>query len=302
MISKALASEKDLIKQYWKRSFPDEREVADAYFDVYFDENETITLREGDEIIALAQVKSKVIHLANKNLKTLYITHIMTRPEYQGQGYMSLLIESINEWAEKEHIITVLKPFEPSVYRSFGFENVISISEYTIASKYIPNINIKGIILSPKIEDLVKTYQSFTAHFDGYFIRDEKYFKDLIMYLGKRKGHVIGLKENNEMVGYCAYIQHASHVEVLECTYDTSGTLVKLLSFISRGKHRVMLKATTSEKIHKLFPHATKTEQPFLMARINDKELFERLYGLKILSAYSGFNVSAKPLFNRDFQ
>ena len=63
-----------------------------------------------------------------------------------------------------------------------------------------------------------------------------------------------------------------------------------------------MLNATTSEKIHKLFPHATKTEQPFLMARINDKELFERLYGLKILSAYSGFNVSAKPLFNRDFQ
>ncbi len=302
MISKAQASEKNLIKKYWKRSFPDEIESVDAYFDVYYDEDETITLREEQEIIALAQVKTKVIHLAGKNLKTLYITHIMTRPEYQGQGYMSLLIESINEWAEREHIITVLRPFEPSVYRSFGYENVISVSEYTISSKHIPNIDIKGIILSPQLEDLVKTYESFTQYFDGYFLRDETYFKDLKEYLNKRNGHIIGLKENNRMVGYCAYIQHPTHVEVLECTYETSGTLVKLLSFISRGKHRVLLKASTSERIHKLFPHATKTKQPFLMARINDQELFERLVGLKILSAYSAFNVSAKPLFNRDFQ
>lgn len=303
-ISKALRSENDTIKKYWKQSFPEAQgDAIDAYFDVYFKSDETLVLRnENQEILAMAQMKPKVIQLGDKKLKTSYITHVMTRPEYQGQGYMKKMMSLILENNVKEQILTVLKPYEPSVFRSLGFENVLMVTEYNIQAKHIPSLSVDGIILGPSPKDLLKVYETFTQYFDGYFKRDLKYYEDLFQYITARKGKIIGIKEKNKMVGYCVYLMYPTHIEVLECAYDTSGTLIKFLSFVSRGKHRVILKASTSERIHKLFPNAIKTTQPFMMARINDKALFERLYGVKILSAYSAFNVSAKPHFNRDFQ
>lgn len=304
MITKAFPNEKDIIKQYWKHSFPEAKGSSiDAFFEVYYHEDDIFVLRNKDkEILALAHVMPKVIKLKDKHLKTLYVSHVMTRREFQGQGYMKELMQRINDLAKKEHILTVLRPYEPSVFRSLGYENVIANAEYSIATKNIPQLNIDGIILTPKPKDLLSVYEAFTHYFDGYFKRDESYFEKMLRYVRHQKGSIIGLKENDVLVGYCIYIPYSNHVEVIECAYDTSGTLVKLLSFISRGKHRVHLTASTSEKIQKLFPQATKSTQPFLMAKINDQQLFERLYGLKIISAYSAFNVSAKPLFNRDYQ
>ncbi len=303
-ITKAYKNEVEKIKMYFKHSFPEAQGTSiEAYFDVYFDVNETMVLRnDKNEILALAQVKPKVISLGDKKLKTHLISHVMTRPEFQGKGYMNALIQGVLSKTSKDTLLTVLKPYEPNVFRSLGFENVIATTEYNIATKDIPSMSTEGILLSPFASDLKQAYEAFTEYFDGHFDRDDAYYDALKEYVMHRKGNIIGFKEAGILKGYCVYLDHPTHTEVIECVYDTSGTLIKLLSFVSKGKHRVLLKASTSEKIHKLFPKSMKTNQPFMMARINDQALFERLYGLKIISAYSGFNVSAKPLFNRDFQ
>lgn len=303
-ITKAKEDEKDLIMQYWKQSFPDAKGMSiDAYFDVYFNVGETKVLRnENLEILAIAQVKPKVLNLSDKKLRVDYITHVMTRPKFQGKGYMKILIEGILEASSKEHILTILKPFEPSVFRSLGFENVVSTVEYSITGNSIPNMGTEGIILSPNAKDLLEVYNNFTGHFDGYFDRDEGYYELLLSYVKACGGDIVAFSDGYKKIGYCVYIQHNTHVEIIECAYDMSGTLIKLLSFISRGKQRVLLTASTSEKIHRLFPDAKKTIQPFIMAKLHDKALFERLYDVKVLSSYSAFNISSKPKFNRDYQ
>lgn len=303
-ISKAKFEEKDLIMQYWKQSFPESQGMAtEAYFSVYYNEDESYVLRnEFDEILAFAQVRPKVLNLADKKLMVNYITNVFTRPKYQGQGYMKKLIEGILEQSSKENIMTMLRPYEPSVFRSHGFESVISLVEYTINSNSIPSFGTEGILLSPSPSDLLEVYSNFTQYFDGYFDRDVTYFEKLNRYVKANGGGIVALSSGEDKLGYCVYITHQTHVEVIECAYDMSGTLIKLLSFVARGKNRVTLVTSTSEKMHKLFPEAKRTSYPFMMARLHDKHLFERLFSVKVLSAYSAFNISSKPKFNRDYQ
>lgn len=304
MIDKAKLYERDELKRYWKSAFPEAQgESIDSYFNVYYKEEDTVVLRNNTgEIVASAQVRPKVLNLGGKKLRVSYISNVMTRPEFQGKGYMTKLLKGILKETSRDNIITLLKPFEPQVFRRLGFENVIELMEYNIPSSKIPLFNMDGIVLSPSNENLLEVYQKFTQYFDGYFQRDLEYYESLRTYLNYKKGNVIALKEGDDTIGYCVYLNHATHVEILECAYDTSGTLIKLMSFVARGKNRVLLKASTQEKIHKLFPQVIKSKQPFLMAYINDKALFERLYDIRILSAYSAFNISEKPKFNRDFQ
>ena len=302
-ITLATQEEKDQIYRYWKEAFPNKSgESMDSYFKVYFKPEETYLYKNEEEIVSMAQVKSKVISLNGKNLRTAYITNVLTRPQFQGQGHMTQFLKLLMDEISDKNLITLLRAYEPKVYEGLGFERVIDIAEYRIDSLNIPDYGVTGVILNPQSEELVQAYKDFTSHFDGYYLRDVEYFDRIKQEYALRNGGVAGLSVANKLVGYCLYTNHATHVEVNECVYDKAGTLMRLLSFISKGKSRVLLKATTAEKIEKVFPKVKRSVQPFLLACINDKELFERLYDVRILSAYSAFNAFEKPLFNRDFE
>lgn len=304
MINKINEEEKGELKKLWKSAFPNQLgNSIDTYFEVYFDEDETYVLRDKNQnIISSVQVKDKVLNLNNKKLKVSYLTNIQTKHEHQDKGYMKRLITSVLEEKGKEELVTLLRPYEPNLYRSLGFENVIELFEYSILSNTIPNLSTEGIVINPNSNDLVNSYTKFSSHFDGYFDRDEKYYDKLKAFILKQNGNLIAYKKDDELLGYCVYLTHSTDVEILECTYDTSGTLVKLLSFVSRSKSRITLKTSTSENIKRVFPEAKRSKKPFLMARVNNRELFERLYDVKILSALSAFNIGSAPKFNRDFE
>ena len=155
--------------------------------------------------------------------------------------------------------------------------------------------------MEPDLEDVLGAYQEFTSHFTGYFDRDLHDFELIKKNLKNQKGSIVGYMESGVLLGYASYINHGSSIEVLECTYDRSGTLLRLLSFVSRGVSRIVFHASESERITKVIPDLKGVRVSFIMARVNDRDLFERLYHIKIISAYSAFNAFSLPVFNRDF-
>lgn len=303
MIEKAKAHEKDTIHRYWKEAFHhDDGGSVDSYFKYYYNEDESYVMRnEVGEIITSAQVRSKVLSLNDTLLRVSYVVGLLTVPKYQGKGHMKTFMNLLLEDVSKRDLVTVLMAYEPKVYESLGFETVIEDYEYNIDASTLYDFDVQGIMLNPQSDDLVSVYRKFTSHFDGYFLRDEKDFDLLNLNIKAQNGAIVGLSDGSELLGYCIYIKHASYVEVVECCYDKSGTLMRLLSFVTRGKSRLVYKASTQEQIKRLFPKAKRVKRPFLLARINDKELFERLYNIRIISAYSAFHAFEKPLFNRDF-
>lgn len=305
MLDKARPEEKKLIHRYWKEAFQhDDGGSINAYFDLYYHYDECYVLRDdtSGEIISCAQVRSKIMSLHDKNIRVSYIVGLLTRPEYQGKGNMRRFLDMLLGELSQRDILTVLMAYEPKIYSSFGFEPVIEDYEYNLQSRMILELGVDGIVLNPNPKDLLTTYQKFTKHFTGYFVRNESDFVLLSKEYKAQNGSIIGLNEGGKLVGYATYITHSGYVEVVECCYDKSGTLMKLLSFISRGQPRVLFRATLAEQMRRLFPDARRVKRPFLLARINDQEVFERLYHIRILSAYSAFHAYGMPLFNRDYQ
>ncbi|AMC92550.1 hypothetical protein AOC36_00635 [Erysipelothrix larvae] len=304
MLDKARSEEKNLIHKYWKEAFHHQDGGSiNAYFNHHYKDDESYVYRGNDgSIISSAQVRSKVLSLHDKKIRVSYITGLLTRPEYQGQGYMKKFMEALLDELSQKDIVTLLSAYEPKIFSNFGFEPVIEDYEYNINARSMFEFGIDGILLNPEAKDLKRVYETFTQHFTGYFVRTLEDFELLKKEYAAKNGKIVGLTVDNILVGYAAYIQHNGYVEVKECCYDKSGTLMQLMSFVSRGQTRVILTTTTAEQIRKLYPESRRVKRPFLLGRINDQELFERLYHIRILSAYSAFHAYGKPLFNRDNQ
>ncbi len=301
-IVKATVGEKEQLHRYFKEAYPNKSgELIDAQFRVHFNPEDIYLYKKGDEIVSVAHISERVLSLNGKNLRTAYVSNAFTRQVHQGKGYMSKFLGELLDEVGRKSLITLLRAYEPSIYESLGFERVLEVAKYRINALDIKDFGVSGILLAPKSEDLLMVYKEYTDHFDGYFVRDESYFDTLKQDYSKRTGDVVGLVVGGKLVGYCVYDVNGMQVEVKECVYDKAGTLMRLLSYVSKGKTTVTLWSSEAENISKVFPKAKRSTQPYLSARLNDKDLFERLYDIRVISAYSAFNAFDKPLFNRDF-
>lgn len=242
---------------------------------------------DNGSIVGHAQVEPRVLNLHDKAIKVSYIVDSSL-----SENQLSKILDELSH----EEIITVMKSDQPDAYEALGFETVIDHYNYNINASSLPDFSVEGIVIDPSPEDLVSVYKRFTQHFTANFDRDTTYYKEL-----KQHYSVIGIMEDDELVAYACYSQRESSVHVHECCYVKSGHIFRLLSFVSRGKNRIILTSSIYENMHRLFPDARKEKHGFLIARMNDKELFERLFHIKIISAYSGFNAFGKPLWNWDF-
>lgn len=302
MIAKANVADKKQLHFLWKDAFSNlNRGAVDAYFNNFYHEKQCyLSKNDHDEILASIQVHDKVLSLHDKNIKASYLVGGFMRPNVL-QETMTTLITEVLDDVSRTDIITLCRTDQPEWFEPFGFETVVENYIYTISAVSLPTLGMEGIVRDPSPESLLEVYDRFTNHFTAFFKRDANYFSKLKKTMREQNGQIIGLQENGELVAY-AIVTNAPHsVEVVECCYDKSGSLVRLLAFVSRSVQDVRLHATVSERLDKIFTESQRVKAPFLIARVNDKELFERLYHIKIISAYSAFHAFGKPVFNRDF-
>lgn len=286
---------KKTMHTFWKEVYSDKGSYVDSYFHTYYKDEQNRVLEIDGDIQASLQVHPKRLSLHGKLLKTSFIVASLGSLSDQ-----EALISSVLEEVSQRDLITMIQTNSPEHYESLGFETVIESRIYNMPSDMLPDFPMDGVILEPKIEDLMAVYREFTKHFTGYFDRNYDDFQRFRKHLKNQKGSIVGFMDDGVLKGYAAIINHGTYVEVLECAYDKSGTLLRLLSFVSRGISRIVFHASESERITRLFPDIKSKKVPFIMARINDKDLFERLYHIKIISSYSAFNAFGLPLLNHD--
>lgn len=295
---RAKKEDKTKLYRYWVENDNERnQDFYDAFFHYKFDAKNHMYFAVDNEIQTALCSRNKVLSLHGNLLKT----NLIMGPVYTEVEFAKEMLENILYKSSQENLITFAYPNEAFDFHSFGFEPVIETYTYNISVDSIPKLGVSGIILQPDFKDLTSVYNSFTDHFTSYFVRDEKEFDTLTKIYKSLGGGVIAYAEDQKVKGYAFYIRHQNYIEVKECCYDTSGTLVRMLSFLSKGVTRILLTVSESERIQKLFPNAKRRVNPFLLARINDHDLFERLYHIKIISAYSGIHAFGKPVFNRDF-
>ena len=133
-------------------------------------------------------------------------------------------------------------------------------------------------------------------------LRDETYFDIIKKDLEAQNGRLVAYIDNNQLMGYMMYTVSQLHVDIQEIVYFNSDTLYRLLNFASSLKERIDLSVSTAEDLSKLFPKAMIEVKPWMMARLNDSNLFNKLFHVSVFNGQEAFMIAKKPLFNPDFQ
>lgn len=259
-----------------------------VFFNYYFDSNQAYLGTSG----TVLQVNRKVLNLHDKKLRVSYIHPII--------NYNINEMKEIIDTCSQRDLITMIYSEKDPALEALGFEAVIEQQVANIPSQLLPEFNVQGIVLDPTLEQLKQVFDTYSSHFTGYFQRSIEDFQNIRRDTHYLKGKIVGFSDGEKLKGYIRSIHHGSYVEVLECCYDTSGTLLRLLSFVSKGTVRIIYHTNISEKIYKILPDIKVDTKVVMLARINDKELFERLFHIKIISSYSAFNAFSKPVLNHD--
>lgn len=258
------------------------------FFNYYFNPNKVYKGSQG----SLFQMHRKTLNLHDKKIRVSYINPMVSCNQDE-------LSEVLNQLGKRD-LITMIYSDRNEMLERLGFEAVVEHQLCNIPSQNIPDFDVKGIILDVSALDMKHVFDIYAKHFTGYFERNIHDFERIRRDTHFLKGKITGFMKGDQMVGYIRSVHHGSYVEVLECCYDTSGTLLRLLSFVSRGANRIIYHTNASERIHKILPNVKIQNKVVMLARVNDKALFERLFHIKIISSYSAFNAFSKPVLNTD--
>lgn len=242
---------------------------------------------------AVIAKSEKILSLNNHLLSTSYL-HFF---EYENEESAQKLVKSVVDRSSKTDLLTLVRTEHEAFFENLGFEKVIEQYIYNFNRDEIYEFDVEGIVMDPSPKVLKSIYDRFTSVFTGYFVRSEEDFAYLKKVMEALGGGVASYYDK----AYVLYIRRSGHVEVIEAAYDKSGSLLKLLSFVSRGLPRIVFVASESEQIPRIIPNAHRVKKTFLMGRVNDHVLFERLFHIRIISAYSAFRAFALPVFNSDY-
>ncbi|MFV0479178.1 MAG: enhanced intracellular survival protein Eis [Anaerorhabdus sp.] len=302
MIQYAKEYQLKTIKELWLESFPQENSnYADFFFRrKYFPEN-TLVFTENGQLQAALQRYPHEIMLHDRVLKTSMIVGVTVKSEYQRLGKMRALMQTTLDHVEHQELVTLIQAYEPEIYRRYGFEMVYYHNELKISRDQIKKISNKGCSYEVESDAMMKLYASFVKHFNGFYIRDQRYFDDLKEEIDAQNGKIIAYYNEGQLEGYATLLPRNQEVVMEECIYMNSVALTKLINLALQHRSTVLLKTSASENLKILFPDAEIERSGFMMARINDFDLFNRLYGTNVQSAKEAFSLGDKGLYINEF-
>lgn len=298
MITKALPKDKEQVHALWKEAFSfDDGGYTKFFFDRYYRNDQTFVLKEEDEVISSAIKTPHCLMLHGKMIQASMIVGVVTKEEKRHQGHFHKLMNVVLDECEHQELVTIIQAYDPELYKEFGFEVVYRRKQLLIKRSDVPQMADTGITYRLDYKNLVKVYSQFTAKFDGLMIRDENYFRDLSHEVEAQGGKMIACYDAKGDISGCAvlYLVNGT-LTIQEIVYLDSRSLMKMLNHCLQLRFELIVEVSEAEQLEKLFSKAEVRHKGNLMARINNKELFQRLYGFKYKTVAQAMETD-KPLW-----
>lgn len=284
----------DIAKNIWMKSFDDDEDTINFYFNNIFNENNFLNLKLDGEVISSLHENKYIVTFNNQTFETFYIVGVATDITKRKKGYMSKLLNfSITNSYKKNLPFIFLSAIDSSIYRKFGFEYFSSIETYSLDISQLneldenKNLTFKEIELNSLdnfLEDLINVYDSCMKDIFINLKRDKFYFKKLLMECFNDKMRILVSYENGKMNGYIIYGINSKTIEVREVfAINTSikSSLIKLLLTHKDYCNHLIINSVISSNIDFLFKNQVKIKKElshFMMARlINVKKIFQLL-------------------------
>lgn len=299
MIREAKVYDKSDLYQLWKNSYTTlDRNYLNYYFKNIFDNGNCILVEKDNKIVSSLQLNHHVLNFHGKKLICGFLCGVSTLPDYRRRGYMrDLMIEILDE-AYHTHLITFIPAIHPRMYEPFGFQMVYYRKQYCIKKEELNRVTITNVSYSTDIKNLVEVYRKFTSHFEGYYERDAQYFQMLKKeLLATQKQMIVYSDDLGEIKGYLLFGTKEGEVHVEEAVYLDSVALLRMLKCAIGKSSQIFVNVSSSEKLEKLIPLAIPKKTSYLMARVNNFELFNKLFCANVVSVKEAFALLHKPLW-----
>jgi len=298
MIRFALSDEKQVIYRIWKEVFSfDDKGYTDFYFHHLFNEKNTLVKVVDNVIVSTLQRIPHVMVLHDKKISCHFIVGVATIPPQRHKGYMGELMNTVLEEISFKSLVTILQAYEPEQYLKFGFEMLYYRKKYDFARDNFPKYSTEGVGGKVDHQHLVKLYKDFMQSFNGFLVRDGRYYQNLEYRLEEERGFIYTYYKGNTLEGYMVCYLEANHIVIDEIIYRNGEALARLLAYACKQKPRVRLYVSEFEDFSQLLPDAETERVDCMMAKINDIRLFEDCFGIPAINLKAAFKNKKKPLY-----
>lgn len=291
------------IRNLWYQSHPEnQKDYIDFYFQHEFSDAHCIVCEQDSKIISSLLIREHTMAFLNRRFLVSYLEGIATLPDYRRRGHMHELMNVALDEVNHNHLITVARAFNPKLFEPYGFETVCYHKFYTISRRHLNQSNLKGISHQFTAEELLNVYEAYATHFDSFMYRDIAYYELFIERAMLRHGNLcVHRSLNGEIDGYALYRREPDNAEIFEIVYLNSTAFRELSAYVCDNEDEVIIQVSQAEKIETLFPLAIGKKQGFLMARINNYELFNKLFNTEVETVKDAFQLLKKPIMNHEY-
>lgn len=290
------------IKKIWQYCFEDSDEYVDFYFKNKFSPENTVALEKNGNIISSIHLNQHKINLFHKEYDVSYVVGVSTLPESRGTGMMKELMQfSLRSMYERGQEVSILMPIDFRLYTPFGFQNCYDYEVVKLDVFYLKRFKINGDFCEvEKPEDLERIYGLANKRYNGYALRDKKYFEEFIEEMKAEGGYIYVNFRNGEPVGYIAYSMDSGTFYVRELYYIDISAYESILKFIFNHNTQcknVEIMTSIDSPLYDLLDNPKESvfeKKPFMMGRvINFIRLIDKLE-IPYFSDFKGVSIKIK--------
>lgn len=263
-----------------------DKQFLEYYFSQFFDDGKALVYEEDHQLVSQIHKQEHILHYHGKLLKVSYLLGVSTHYEFSKHGMMKKLMEKMLEDCAHNHLLTFIEAENPKLYEPFGFETISFRKHYLLYAKELVKYKKEGVSEEVKIEELIDVYQRFASFFDCYYHRDVRYYYHLLEMVKQQEAHLCVYRNAQGIIeGYALYQEVEEGVEVKEIIYMDSKSMGAMLRYAIGYNPLICVEVSSAEKLEKIFPLTIPKVSSKVMARINDVNLYNKLFNSDVKSA-----------------
>lgn len=298
MIKEAGEKDKTAIYNLWQSSFSIKNsETINCFFNHGMKEGKTILCEKDDKLVAAVFMHDMNIMFHNKLLKSVFLSHAATHPDYRKTSSMDECLKSVLDECERKALFTFVEATSFKFWESYGFQEATIHRYYELNERHFENVSQNDVFEDASCEEMKEVYDAFMKHFDGYKCRSIHDFELIQTEAGMMNERILIARRRNKPMGYIRFAVENRQVKVKELIYLGSNAFLRLCKAALGTHELILLELSEAEHVEKLFPLAIPRKRTAVMVRCNNFPLFNKLYNAKAKTSKDAYALAKKPRF-----
>lgn len=217
----------------------------------------------------MLQLRPMTIVLDGKDVRVPFVVGVATNPEYEGCGYMGMLLRYALKTVQGKAPFVLLQAYNWDLYKSFGF-----IEQYQrVRWKLKKQSDAADGGTWKQVEDaqdLLTLYLYFCEQKNGWRRRDLAYYKNQFLpnaAIWNQKIRVYW--EDNQPRGYIVQEESAQELHIRECIYADEEALQHMMRYLAQEEKTVYVDLDTEAQVE-----GRRKPETCMMVKQLDKQTF----------------------------